>query len=796
MLLAASPALAGSPAQTSAPGIVTVAGGVGGPGPARTVPVDACGVTVAGGSLYVGNSLDVRRVSTSTGMLTTVAGNGAEAGGGSGAGAAQFAFGGQVCGTAVDKAGNLLVTDNSNVDVLAARTGEFYGQSMTAGDVYVVDGNGGNATLQQPVGVAVDRAGNIVVTDQGMPDCGGEDCPPQGARILVIAGSTGTFYGAAMTAGGLYAIAGILTGPAPEGNTGLAARAWIGPTIGAVRLDGAGNLVLPDDGELDLAAEIAPSVRIVAARTGTFYGQKMTAGHIYRVAGDGLIGDDGDGGPATRASLSQATGVAVDRAGNLVLTEGGLVRVVAVRTGRYYGHRMTAGHIYDIAGAGPAGVSGDGGPSAKARIDANAVAVDGAGNVVLGCGFRVRVAAFRSGTFYGRRMVAGRIYTVAGTGSQESGNGGPALKAELHGITGTAEDPSGDVAFADTDGRVWVVMARPGRVYGRTLAAGDGYIIGGNGALGYSGDGGPAVKAAFSADEVAFDRAGNVVVADSDNERVRVIAVRTGTFYGRKMAAGFVYTVAGNGACAATLGDGGPATNAPLCGAASASPDHAGNLLVVDGNQRVRVVAVSTGTFYGRKMTAGHIYTIAGDGHVDFNGDGIPATKAGMSPEDAVADLAGNVIVTIGGDGGRVRVVAASNGTFYGQKMTAGDIYTIAGHGTFGISGSGGPATAAELEDPYSAAVDGAGNVVIADRSAGVVWVVAVKSGMYYGMQMTAGDIYIVAGDNTDLGSDGLGDGRPALGAVFDLPAAVAVSPGGGLLVGDGYDFRVRAMSF
>jgi hypothetical protein len=729
-------------------------------------------------------------------MLTTVAGNGAETGGGNGAGAAQFTFAGHVCGTAVDKSGNLLVTDNFNVDVLAARTGEFYGQPMTAGHVYIVDGNGGNATLQNPVGVAVDQAGNIIVTDQGIPGCGG-DCPPQGAQILAIAASTGTFYGQKMAAGGRYAIAGLLTGPAPEGNTGLSTHAWLGTTIGAVRLDGAGNLVVPDGGEIDTAAFIAPSVRVAAARTGTFYGQKMTAGHIYRVAGDGHLGDSGDGGPATRTSLSQAAGIAVDGPGNLVLTEGGLVRVVAVRTGRYYGHRMTAGHIYDIAGVGTAGFSGDGGPAANAQIDAGSVAVDGSGNVVLGCGYRVRVVAFRSGTFYGRRMVAGRIYTVAGTGSSESGDGGPALSADLHDITGTAEDPSGDLAFADGDGRVWVVMARPGRVYGRTLAAGDSYIIGGNGGSGYSGDGGPAVHAAFSfADEVAFDRAGNVVVADSVNERVRVIAARTGTFYGRKMAAGFAYTVAGNGACAATLtGDGGPASKAPLCYAVSASADHAGNLLVVDGNLRVRVVAVSTGTFYGKKMTAGHIYTIAGDGSFDFNGDGVPATKAGMQPEDAVADPAGNVIVATGGDGPRVRVVAAGNGTFYGQKMTAGDIYTIAGDGNFGISGSGGPATAAEFEGPYAAAVDGAGNVAIVDKTASLVWVVAVKSGMHYGVQMTAGDIYIVAGDKTDLGSDGLGDGGPALGSTLGNPAAVAVSPGGSLLVGDGYDFRVRAIS-
>jgi hypothetical protein len=118
-------------------------------------------------------------------MLATAAGNGAEVGGGDGAGAAQFAFSGGACGTAVDAAGNLLVADDVSVDVVAARTGEFYGRSMTAGHVYAV-GQGGNAVLSFAAGVALDRAGNIVVADQGL-SCSGSDCPPQGSQVLVIA---------------------------------------------------------------------------------------------------------------------------------------------------------------------------------------------------------------------------------------------------------------------------------------------------------------------------------------------------------------------------------------------------------------------------------------------------------------------------------------------------------------------------------------------------------------------------------------------------------------------------------
>src|SRR6202041_1256175 len=114
------------------------------------------------------------------------------------------------------------------------------------------------------------------------------------------------------------------------------------------------------------------------------------------------------------------------------------------------------------------------------------------------------------------------------------------------------------------------------------------------------------------------------------NERVRLIAVRSGRFYGRAMTAGDVYTIAGDGGYGGFCGDGGPAVKAKLDYPTSAVTDRNGNVLFVDGdNARVRVVAAATGTFYGRKMIAGDIYTIAGSGGWNFSGDGGPAVKAG-----------------------------------------------------------------------------------------------------------------------------------------------------------------------
>ncbi|HEX4060626.1 MAG TPA: hypothetical protein VHY58_06345, partial [Streptosporangiaceae bacterium] len=236
------------------------------------------------------------------------------------------------------------------------------------------------------------------------------------------------------------------------------------------------------------------------------------------------------------------------------------------------------------------------------------------------------------------------------------------------------------------------------------------------------GDGGPATSAElYFPQGVAVDGAGNLVIADTTNGRIRVVAASTGTFYGKAMTAGHIYTVAGTDGQGFS-GDGGPATSAELYFPQGVAVDGAGNLVIADTtNNRIRVVAASTGTFYGKAMTAGHIYTVAGDGTAGFSGDGGPATSAGLHGPDGVAvDGAGNLVIADTFNQ-RVRVVAGSTGTFYGQPMTAGDIYTVAGNGTVnghgiaGFSGDGGPATSAELYYPEEVAVDGAGNLVIAD---------------------------------------------------------------------------------
>ena len=370
------------------------------------------------------------------------------------------------------------------------------------------------------------------------------------------------------------------------------------------------------DGNLLIANFEDQRIQVVAARSGTFYGQAMTAHDIYTVAGDGTAGFTGDGGPATGAELDFPSAVAVDGAGNLVIADSGnnRVRVVAARSGTFYGRAMTAGHIYTVAGDGSGGFSGDGGPATKAGLTDPWVAVDGSGNLVIADSQngRIRVVAAATGMFYGQAMKAHDIYTVAGGGTS-LGDGGPATQAALDDPTAVAVDRAGDLLIADTfDQRVRIVAASTGTRYGQPMTAGDIYTVAGNGSPGYAGDGGPAAAAEVAYPQgVAVDGSGNLVIADTDNGRVRVVAARTGTFYRQAMTAGHIYTVASNGAPShqegnqGFSGDTGAALRAELDFPGGVAVDGSGNLVIADTwNQRVRVVAARTGEFYGRAMTA------------------------------------------------------------------------------------------------------------------------------------------------------------------------------------------------
>jgi hypothetical protein len=600
------------------------------------------------------------------GNIYTIAGTGASGYSGDG-GPGTSAEINDTSGVSVDASGNAMIPDSNNnrIRVVAETTGVFYGQAMTAGDIYTIagtgtagySGDGGPASaaeLDQPRTVAVDSAGNLIVSDE-FNDV-----------VRVVAETTGNFYGQAMTAGDIYTIIG--NGTAGYGGSGVpATSAELDGPIG-VTLDGNGNVVVADDTN--------GVVRVAAESTGNFYGQAMTAGDIYTVAGLLLNPPgawsyfSGDGGPATSATMHGPQGVAVDSSGNVLISDStdNRVRVKAAKTGTFYGVAMTRGDIYTVAGDGLGGLTGNGGPATSADVSGpTALASDHAGNLLIDSSYEIRAVAAHTGTYYGQAMTAGDIYDVAGDGTNGySGDGGPATSAELAFVTAVAVDSSGNLLIADND-RIQVVAHAAGTFYGIAMAAGHIYTIAGTGSTGFNGDGLPALQTDFSGTNgVAVDGQGNVLVSDSGNDRVRVVAARTGTFYGQAMTARHVYTIAGGNEECCTLGDGGPALSAEVLEPMGLAVDGNGNVLIADTSEnRVRVVAASTGTFYGQAMTAGDIYTLAGSGccrfgslgYPGFTGDGGLGTKAETYEPWAVAvDGSGVVFADTGNN--RIRMVS------------------------------------------------------------------------------------------------------------------------------------------
>jgi len=345
-------------------------------------------------------------------------------------------------------------------------------------------------------------------------------------------------------------------------------------------------------------------------------------------------------------------------------------------------------------------------------------------------------------------------------------------------------------------------------------APGDISTIAGTGMPGENGDGIPAVTATVDEPQgIAVDAHGNTLIADTDNNRVRVIAASpanpgyplAGCAATCTWTVGDIYIIAGDGT--GYNGDGIPATSAELNSPTDVAVDAFGNPLIADaGNERIRVVAVSTtnpGYPTGR-WTVGDIYTVAGNGpgNVHYNGDGMYATDAQLfDPERITVDTDGNPLIADTGNS-RVRVVAvsASNPGYQLAGCTGpctwslGNIYTVAGDGTAGYNGDGIPATGAELNAPAGVAVDSAGNVYIADTSNHRVRVVAVSptNPGYPIASWTVGDIYTVAGDGIPSYTQ---DGVPAAAVELDAPQDVAVDLHGNPLIADTDNSRVRVIA-
>ena len=287
--------------------------------------------------------------------------------------------------------------------------------------------------------------------------------------------------------------------------------------------------------------------------------------------------------------------------------------------------------------------------------------------------------------------------------------------------------------------------------------AGNGYTVA------TDGDGGPATHGALNNPmQEAFDSRGDTYIADAGNNRIQEIAAYSHTQYGIAMTGGDVYTIAGQAdGRAGCQCDGGPATQAYLNDPWGITIDAAGDLYIADsGNNRIQEVPAATGTQWGQSMTAGDMYTIAGNqyGTAGSSGDGAPAAQALLNNPIALTMDPGGDIYIADSSNNRVQEIAATTGTQRGQSMTAGDIYTIAGSatGAHGSSGDGGPGTTALLNGAGGLALDAAGDLYIGDSGNSRVQELAAATRTQWGQAMTAGDIYTVTGGTgATLGTDG-----------------------------------------
>jgi len=350
----------------------------------------------------------------------------------------------------------------------------------------------------------------------------------------------------------------------------------------------------------------------------------------------------------------------------------------------------------------------------------------------------------------------GVITTFAGivgdTVFGNSGDGGPATSAQFGFPGALAVDAAGDVYMTDPNNNRVRKVTPDGTI---TNFAGSSA-----GTAGDSGDGGPATSALFSRpDALAVDQAGDVYIADQDNNRVRMVAP-DGTVTN---VAGSPSGTAGNG------GDSGPATSATLYQPEGLTLDSAGNLYIADtGNHRIRKVA-----------TDGTITNFAGSpsGVAGNSGDGGPATSATLDyPTQITVDPMGNLYIPDEVDH-RVRKVAP-DGTI---TNFAGSASAFPGNG-----GDGGPATSATLQSPSAVAIDAAGNVYIVDYGAYRIRAVD-----------THGIITNYAGSDTGIDAGAAwnaGDGGPATSAVA-FPYGLAFGSAGNLYFTDNQLDRVRQVA-
>jgi trimeric autotransporter adhesin len=641
------------------------------------------------GNIYFGSLHAVFKVDR-LGALARVAGTGKAGNTGDG-GSALAAQLNNPSGIAVDSAGNIYVADRAANVVRKIAGGNI---STVAGNGFSgYSGDGGQAIAAQlnaPTGLALDRAGNLYVGDTGN----------NVVRKVSADGVITTFAG--------------------NGNQGYTGDNTAATTTALNQPQG---LAWDSGGNLDIADTINNRIRRVSPDgiITTVAGNGLANYSGDNVGGTGIVSSTGDNGPATNASIVLPTDVAADQSGNLFVTDFGNSKIRQVSSG---------GIITTLIGNQDGVPLEEGQAAASIRLAGpTGVAVDSAANVYLTEGSVGAGSGLVQGDFRVWKISGGVFARVAGTGLQSySGDGGAASIAQLNTPTNVAIDSAGALYIADALNHRIRKMTPGGSIV----------TVAGTGVAGFSGDGKLAVNAQLNSPHgVAVDSSGTIYIADTNNNRVRVVTPE-----------GVIYTLAGNGN-AGFFGDGGMAILGALHAPQAIAVDRNGNFYIADTlDHRVRKVTQDN-----------TITTIAGNGIAGFSGDGGTGANAALNlPVSLALDDNGNIFIADQGNG-RIRRVTST-----------GTISTVAGNGNTPES---------QLYNPSGVVVDAQGNVDIADSGHNLI------------RQAFSGGLITIAGSGGCCYS---GDGGLATAAQFNSPGGMAMDPSGILYVADTGNNAIRQL--
>jgi sugar lactone lactonase YvrE len=634
-----------------------------------------------------------------------------------------------------------------NLSVRGTRTFKTTGQTRALGTVSVLAVTLIALLAVVPAGAQSYTANNIYSIVGGGPSSTVPTSADLPGPTSAVKDSSGNIYIAAPTSANIFKLsAGVLSVYAGQGFGGYGGDGSVAGNSsvvlgnpGAIAFDSAGNMFIADYGE--------SRIRRVDAVTGKF---STYAGTGTKCAHG--INPCGDGGAATAALLNLPEALAFDSSNNLYIADANnnRIRRVDAVTGiitTYAGTLTDNGtHNQSNACTNPNTACGDGGAATSAFLNfPEGIAFDSAGNLYIADTFdnRVRVVS-----------PSGTINAFAGNGgscllsTRSCGDGAAAVNAQLHRPQGVFADASANVYIADTlDHRIRFVDAPT-----KTIVT-----VVGTGAQGFGGDGGLGSKAMLNSPvSLNVDSSGNMLIADSGNQRIRTVT------------SGNISTVAGGG----NGGDGGPANQALLALPYGVAEDAAGNLYIADQfNNRIRKVTNPTGA-------NPIITTVAGNGNLGYSGDGGLAVNATLNqPSTVVVDSNGNIFIS-DTQNFVIRRVDANTGNISTYAGVAGQTCFP----TTALCGDGGPATSANFAFPLGITLDSANNLYIADWYGYKIRMVTASTGTISTFAGTG-----IAGFK--------GDGGPANAAHLDHPSSVAVDSAGNVYIDDQYNMRIRRVT-